>query len=151
MARHYLLKPTRSLNLSWEDCQNSNFGKLVKYWVTVSQILGNSWSNTGLHFWKNKLNPSILAGYLLHLHVNKSMERTPWETPLYIGKSGVKRGKHYFSYFASKLRLWVLVRMTSFLAVLTRTTISVLSKNKESMTIFIRKMPFLDPLKKAVF
>ena len=36
----------------------------------------------------------------------------PW-TPLLYSKTGVYRGIHYFSYFCSKHRLWVLVRTAS--------------------------------------
>ena len=35
------------------------------------------------------------------------------QTPLLYGKTGVYRGIHYFSYFCSKYRLWVLVRTVS--------------------------------------
>ena len=33
--------------------------------------------------------------------------------PTFISKTGVYRGRHYFSYFCSKHRLWVLVRTAS--------------------------------------
>ena len=37
----------------------------------------------------------------------------PLEPHFYIAKNGVYRGIHYFSYFAEKHRLWVLVRTAS--------------------------------------
>ena len=39
----------------------------------------------------------------------------PPQTPLLYSKTGVYRGIHYFSYFCSKHRLWVLVRTASVL------------------------------------
>ena len=37
----------------------------------------------------------------------------PPQTPFLYSKTGIDRGIHYFSYFCSKHRLWVLVRTAS--------------------------------------
>ena len=46
-------------------------------------------------------------------HENKSVKQTPPYTPLLYSKTGDYRGIHFFSYFALKHRLWVLVRTAS--------------------------------------
>ena len=62
---------------------------------------------------------AIKMNLLLYRILNKHITKTclckfdPLKPHFYIDKLGVYRGKHYFSYFRSKHRLWVLVRTTS--------------------------------------
>ena len=54
-----------------------------------------------------------------------------------MSKTGVYRGIHYFSYFCSKYRLWVLVRTTSARRFKRVPTIYVLSRNMKNIRIFL--------------
>ena len=55
----------------------------------------------------------------------------PLRPHFYKVKAGVNRGIHYFSYFCSKHRLWVLVRTASAISM-----ISVLSRNMKNYQSF---------------
>ena len=64
----------------------------------------------------------------------------PLYTPLLYSKTGVYRGIHFFLIFASKHRLWVLVRTAS-------PTINVLSKNKKNNKKFHLKINIFTAVK----
>ena len=71
---------------------------------------------------------------------NMSVRFIPPFTPLLYSKTGVYRGKHYFLIFASKHRLWVLVRTAV-------PTIDVLNKNKKNIRIFRLKINIFTAVK----
>ena len=60
-----------------------------------------------------------------------------FKTPFLYSKTGVYRGIHYFSYFPPKPRLWVLVRAASTRRLWRVPTIYVLSRNMNTIRIFI--------------
>ena len=53
------------------------------------------------------------AIYFSFHHENMPIKFWPPQTPLLYSKTGVYRGMHYFSYFCSKHKFWVLVRTAS--------------------------------------
>ena len=64
---------------------------------------------------------------------------TPLNPTFFYSKTGVYRGIHYFSYFCSKHRLWVLVRNRLTEAVLTRTHNLCFEQKHEKYQNFLSK------------
>ena len=83
-------------------------------------------------------------------HANMSVKCTPHYTLLLYSKIGVYKIIHYFIIFALKHILWVLVRTASNEAVLTCTTMYVLSKNRKKFTNIHLKIIVFTAVKKLL-